>query len=393
MAEPWLSIIGLGEDGLEGLTSASRAALDRAAVVFGGPRHLALAGVGDRGRVWPVPFDIAPVLALRGQSVAMLASGDPFWFGAGGAMVRELAPGEWRNFPGISVFSHACGQLGWRVEEVRCLGLHAAPLAHLRPLLSPGARLILTLRDGAAVGDLARWLMDAGVPDAEMWVMEALGGPAQRLRSVTAAGYDLADVGALVAVALELPAATRRFSQVPGRSDALFAHDGQITKSPMRAVTLAALAPTPNALLWDLGAGSGSIAVEWCLAGGRAIAVEARTDRMANITANIAAFGLSGRMQAVQGQLPDAIAGLARPDAVFVGGGFSADLMQRLQVQAKGARLVVNTVTLETEALVTALQAALGGSLMRMEFAMAEPLGSFRGWTAARPVVQWAVQL
>ena len=393
MAEPWLSIIGLGENGPEGMTPASRAALVAAEVIFGGPRHLALVDAGSRGQAWPQPFDIAPVLALRGRRVAVLASGDPFWHGAGGSLTQVLSAGEWQAFPGTSVFSLAAAHLGWRLEAVTCLGLHAAAISGLRGQLYPSARLIVTLRDGAAVAELAGWLTAAGHGAAQIWVMEALGGPRERVRQTSAAGCDLADIGPLVVAALHVPAQGPYLPNTAGLPEALFAHDGQITKSPVRAVTLAALAPRQNALLWDLGAGSGSVSVEWCLAGGRAIAVEARADRMANILSNINSFGLAGRMRAVQGALPEAISDLDPPDAIFVGGGFSAALMDRLTALPKGTRLVVNTVTLETESLVSALQARHGGSLLRMDFAQAEPLGSLRGWQAARPVVQWSVIL
>ncbi len=393
MAEMWLSIIGLGEDGLEGLTDASRAALLAAEVIVGGPRHLALVGAGGRGMVWPVPFDVAPVLALRGRPVVVLASGDPFWHGAGGSLTAVLSPGEWRCFAGVSVVSLAAAHLGWRLEEVTSLGLHAAPIARLRQYLAPNARLIITLSGGAAVAACAQWLTGQGLGATQLWVMESLGGPGQRVRRASAASFDLPDVGPLVTLALQAPPKGPFLPGAPGRPEALFAHDGQITKSPVRAVTLAALAPTAGALLWDLGAGSGSISVEWCLAGGRAIAVEARQDRLSNIQANIDRFGLSGQMQALLGRLPDAIGGLEVPEAVFVGGGFSADLIDWLTALPKGTRLVVNTVTLETEALVVDLQARLGGSLMRMDFAVAEPLGRLRGWQAARPVVQWSVVL
>ena len=395
MDRAWLSIIGISEDGPDGLTSASRAALGAAEVVFGGPRHLALVAalIGARGRVWPVPFDIAPVLALRGRRVAVLASGDPFWHGAGGALVQGLTVGDWQSFPQASVFSLAAAHLGWRLEEVTCLGRHARPLAALRADLQPGARLIVTLRDGAAVGDLARWLVGQGLGETALWVMEALGGPRQRVRAVHAEGYHLADVGDLVAVALMVPPRAAALPRVPGRADDLFAQDGQITRSPVRAVTLSALAPRSGQVLWDLGAGSGSVSVEWCLAGGRAIAVEPRADRLANILKNIEDFGLTDRMRAVQGVSLAVVAGLEPPDAVFVGGGFSGDLMDRLLVLAKGARLVVNAVTLETEALVIGLQALHGGSLMRIDIAQVQPLGALRGWAPARPVVQWSVQL
>ncbi|WP_134724773.1 precorrin-6y C5,15-methyltransferase (decarboxylating) subunit CbiE [Paracoccus luteus] len=389
MAE-WLSIIGMGEDGPEGLTPAARAALEGAGVVFGGPRHLALAGAGDRGRAWPVPFDIAPVLACRGLAVAVLASGDPFWFGAGGALAAALRPDEWRAFPAPGVVSLAAARMGWRIEDTACLGLHAAPFDGLAAHLRPGARIIATLRDGPAAGALAGWLMARGWGDTALSVMERLGGPRERLRATTAAGFDLTDVQAPVAVALTPQGGVPR-PRGPGLPDDAFAHDGQITRRPVRVLTLAALAPAPGAVLWDLGAGSGSVSIEWALAGGRAIAVERRADRAANIAANIARFALAGQVTAITADsaaLPD----LPAPDAVFVGGGLTEGLAQALWDRLPpGARIVANAVTLETESLLAALHARHGGSLLRIELAEAAPLGGLRGWTPSRPVVQWAV--
>ncbi|PTX42807.1 precorrin-6Y C5,15-methyltransferase (decarboxylating) [Gemmobacter caeni] len=386
MAEPWLTIIGLGEDGLPGLPDASRAALAAAEVIFGGPRHLALVDAGGRGQPWPVPFDIAPVLALRGQRVAVLVSGDPFWFGAGSSLAAALEPGEWRAVPVAGVFSLAAARLGWRLEETICLGLHAAPFERLVPHLAPGARLICTLRDGPAAAALAGWLVAEGWGDSRLWVMEALGGPRARIRQGSAADIALPDVTAPVAVAME-PVGRAGLPRSPGLPEALFAHDGQITKSPIRALTLAALAPRAGEMLWDLGAGSGSVSVEWALAGGMACAVERRVDRIANIRANIGRFGLSHRIALHEGASAEVLPRLPRPDAIFVGGGFDEGLFALLP---KEARLVVNAVTLETDALLTRLHACQGGNLMRFDIARAEPLGPMRGWHPLRPVVQWS---
>ena len=386
MAEPWLSIIGLGEDGPTGLTDASRAALAAAEVVVGGPRHLALVDAGARGIAWPVPFDVAPVLALRGRRVAVLASGDPFWHGAGGSLVAHLAPGEWRCFPVPGVMSLAAARLGWRLEDVACLGLHAAPFERLVPHLAEGFRAICTLRDGAAPRALADWLVAQGWGATRLWVMESLGSPRERLREVRAADFALADVAAPVAVALAA-AGGPALPRTPGLPDAGFAHDGQITKAPVRALTLAALAPRAGELLWDLGGGSGSISVEWCLAGGRAVSVEARPDRAANIRENARRFGLTDRLTVIEGRSAEVIPTLPPPDAIFVGGGFDAALFARLP---QAARLVVNAVTLETEALVLDLHARHGGNLLRIELARAAPLGRMHGWDTARPVVQWS---
>ena len=394
MSDPWLTVVGLGEDGLGGLGDASRAAIAAAEVIFGGARHLALVGAGARGREWPVPFDLAPVLKMRGRRVVVLASGDPFWFGAGSLIAGRLAPGEWRALPVAGVVSLACARMGWRVEEVHAVALHAAPFARLRPVLSRGARVIATLRDGAAVLDLAHWLQEKGFGAVSMTVLERLGGPAERIRTACLEEIEMMDVSAPVAMALDgatLPAGAG-LSAVPGRAEAEFAHDGQITKAPVRAMTLAALAPRAGELLWDIGGGSGSVSVEWCLAGGRAIALEPRTDRIANIEANIEAFGLTARMRVMQRRAPEALAGLELPAAVFVGGGTSEALFVALWDRlAPGTRIVANAVTLESEALFVALQARHGGTLMRIEIAQAAPLGGMRGWVPSRPVVQWSV--
>lgn len=392
MTAAWVTFVGIGEDGLAGLPAVARTALDAAQVVFGGPRHLALAGVaGARGRTWPVPFDIAPVLACRGQAVVVLASGDPFWHGAGSSVAAHLGRGEWISHPAPSTFQHMANRLGWRLEEAVCLGLHAAPFARLLPHLHPGARLLCTLRDGAAAGDVAAWLAAQRFGASTLTVMEHLGGPAERLRETKAAPFTLDGIGAPVAMAI-MPDGAPGLPRSAGLPEVAFAHDGQITKSPVRALTLAALAPRPGQHLWDLGAGSGSVSVEYCLAGGRATAVEARGDRAANIRANAETFGLTHRLAVIEGRAPEAVSGLATPDAVFIGGGCDAALIAAVwDALPPSARLVVNGVTLETEALLATAHAEKGGILWRFEIASAGPLGRSRGWQPARPVVQWSV--
>lgn len=390
MSDPWLTIIGMGEDGPAGLSNASRAVLAKAETVFGGPRHLALAGVGKRAQEWPLPFAIDPVLACRGRETVVLASGDPFWFGAGSILAEALEPHEWTAHSGISSFQIAVARLGWRMETVSCHGLHAAPFARLRPHLHDGARLICTLRDGAAAVELAAWLAAQSFGASDLWVMEALGGPRERIRHLRTDAVALAEVAAPVVIAIE--ARGLGLPRVAGLDDALFAHDGQITKAPIRAVTLAALAPRPGEVLWDLGAGSGSVSIEWCLAGGSACAVELRADRAANIRANAAAFGINHRLSVTKGASLDVLAGLPEPDAVFIGGGAEDALLDALWDRLRpGARLVVNSVTLETDSTLTARHARRGGALLRLDLAQAAPLGSMRGWQPARTVTQWSV--
>lgn len=390
MAE-WLSIIGIGEDGPDGLGKASRDALAAAEVVFGGPRHLALIEHPDR-RPWPVPFSVAPVLALRGRPVAVLVSGDPFWHGAGGTLVPHLAPGEWRAWPAPSVGALAAARLGWRLEEVLLLGLHAAPLARLRPHLAPGLRAIVTLRDGAAAGDLLRYLSEEGFGESRVVVMERLGGPAERLRWLRV-DEGVAETASPVTVALQVQGGGRTVPRASGLPDDLFAHDGQITKRPVRALALSALAPRAGELLWDLGAGSGSIGIEWLLAhpATRAVGVEADPVRAARARANAARLGVE-RLEIRQGRAQDLLADLPDPQAVFVGGGCDGALLEALWARlSPGARIVAHAVTLETEALLVQWQAARGGQLLRIALSEVAPIGRRRGWRAAYPVVQWSV--
>jgi precorrin-6Y C5,15-methyltransferase (decarboxylating) len=394
MVDPWLHIIGLNEDGLAGLSSAARNAIEGAAVIFGGPRHLELAQAGPRGQAWPIPFSVDPVLALRGQSVVILASGDPFWFGAGGSITPHLARNEWRAYPAPSTFALAANLLGWRLEDTRCFGLHAVTFVQLLGHLHKNTQLICLLRDGDAPAELAAWLVAQGAGGTDMHVLERLGGPYQRQRHTRANAFDLTDVQAPVAVALSITQNAGRANS-PGLPDDSFAHDGQITKQPIRTMTIAALGPRKDAMLWDIGAGSGSVSIEWCLAGGRAIAMEAKPQRCANIATNITRFGLTKPMTLIEGKVdPTRLHDLPQPDAVFIGGGANDALVSTLcDLLPQGTRLVINGVTLETEILLAQWQARKGGTLLRIELASAAPLGTMRGWQPARPVVQWSVAL
>ncbi|MEM1370708.1 MAG: precorrin-6y C5,15-methyltransferase (decarboxylating) subunit CbiE [Pseudomonadota bacterium] len=396
---PWLSIIGIGEDGLNGLTAASQAALHTADVVFGGKRHLALANLNGLAKTqsWSVPFSIEPVLALRDQEkqVAVLASGDPFWFGAGGTLAQHLNPGEWQVFPNISTFSLVAARLGWRLEETACVGLHAAPMQRLRKYMATGQHTICLMRDGAAVGALGKYLSDAGFGDSEATVFAAIGGPRETYQTVSAHGlHEVPVVKDPVAVALNFRGGPG-LMRCPGLPDDGFHNDGQITKQPVRALTLSALAPRAGERLWDVGAGNGSIAIEWLLATGdhgNCIAIEPRADRGENVLKNAADYGVAGQIEWIQGKAPDALVSLQAPDAVFIGGGASEAMFNAIFAQvAPGTRIVANAVTLETEMLLHKWSAHLGGSLLRLEVSEALPLGQGRGWSPSRPITQWRV--
>jgi precorrin-6Y C5,15-methyltransferase (decarboxylating) len=309
-------------------------------------------------------------------------------------LARHLEPGEWRALPEASTFSLAAARMGWGLETVLCFGLHAAPLERLRPSLAPGVRAIVLLRDGAAVGELAAWLAGQGFGESRVTVMEALGGPRERVRSVSADGFALQGVDHPVCVALEVAGSGDVLTLASGRADEWFANDGQITKRPMRALTLSALAPRPGEHLWDIGSGSGSIAVEWLLSGAtlRATAVEANAERAGRIGENAARFGLQDRLTVVNGAAPGALDGLDTPQAVFIGGGLSEALLAALWAAVPtGTRVVGNAVTLDSEALLASWQADKGGTLLRIELSEAGALGTKRGWKAAYPVVQWSV--
>jgi precorrin-6B C5,15-methyltransferase / cobalt-precorrin-6B C5,C15-methyltransferase len=395
----WLSIVGIGEDGVEGLGANARGLIGAAEIVFGGKRHLALAASLIRGasRPWPSPFAGAAdeVLRHRGRQVCVLASGDPFLYGVGATLAQKIDAREMLVVPAPSAFSLAAARLGWSLPHTALLSVHGRELDLIRPHLQPGARLLVLTSDGDGPAALGKLLTELGFGASRLTLLEALGGSRERLRATTAASFDLGAVDALNTLAIEVEAAAdaRIIARAAGLSDHLFEHDGQITKREVRAVTLSSLAPRRGELLWDIGAGSGSVAIEWLLADPpfmRAVAVEARADRAARIRRNATAFGVPS-LELVQGAAPAALVNLPAPDAIFVGGGASAAgvLDTVLSALRTGGRLVVNAVTLETEALLLARHAALGGELIRVAVSRAGAVGEKTGWHSAMPVTQW----
>lgn len=392
----WLAIVGIGEDGRAGLSPAARAALDGAELVVGGARHLALAApLAAETLAWPSPLSAAyeTILARRGRPVCVLATGDPFHYGVGAELARRVAAEEIAAFPAASAFSLAAARMGWPLAECVQLTLHGRALERVIPALQPGARLLLLAWDGGTAGHLAALLTARGFGASRITALEAMGGPRERRRAARAEGFDLADVDPLNTLAVMVEGDGRAIPLAPGLDDDWFESDGQITKAEVRALTLAALRPRPGALLWDLGAGSGSVAIEWCLRHPtcRAITVEARADRAERIGRNARALGVPD-LAVVAGRAPEALAGLPVPDAVFLGGGVSRGGLIEAAWAAlpAGGRLVANAVTLEGEAALLAACADLGGRLTRIAVSRAEPVGGLSGWRPAMPVTQWA---
>jgi precorrin-6Y C5,15-methyltransferase (decarboxylating) len=396
---PWLSIVGIGEDGVAGLGRTAQRVVSEAEFVFGGDRHLALAAPLIKGetRRWPSPFDtmLTDLIALAGRKVCVLASGDPFLHGVGATIARRLPSGQMVVIPAPSAFSLAAARLGWPLQATETVSLHGRPVELLRPLLHPGRRVLALTSDGGGPAAIAALLAASGFGPSLLTVLEALGGERELIRSARADRFALDDVGPLNVVAIEVSAepGARVLPVAAGLPDELFEHDGQITKREVRALTLSALAPRRGELLWDIGAGAGSVAIEWMLADPslRAIAVEADPGRAARIGRNALALGVPG-LEVVEGMAPAALAGLPRSHAVFIGGGGSDDGVIDAAIEAlpAGGRLVANAVTLEMEALLLARRAALGGTLTRIAVSRAAPVGSMQGWRPAMPVTQWS---
>ena len=383
---------------MAGLSEAAREQVASAEIVFGGKRHIALAAPLIRGaaRCWPSPFEraVEEVLAQRGRRICVLASGDPYCYGVGSVLAGHIDPGEMEVMPAPSSFSLAAARLGWALPETALLSLHGRTLDLVRPHLQPGARVLALTSDGEGPAALARLLAGSGFGPSHLTVLEALGGPRERVRTATVAQFDLSAIDDLNVVAIEVRAApgARVIARAAGLDDDLFEHDGQITKREVRAITLSSLAPRRGELLWDVGAGAGSVAIEWMLADAslRAIAIEREAARASRIRRNAATLGVPA-LHVVEGAAPDVLETLPVPDAIFVGGGASDPgvLDKAAAVLPARGRLVVNAVTLATEALLLERHALLGGELVRIGLSRAQPMGRERGWRPALPIIQW----
>ncbi len=396
---PWLHIIGLGEDGLDGLSTVSRALIGSAELIVGGARHLALIGESKAEKMaWRQPLaDTMPdLLRWRGRHVVVLATGDPLCYGIGNQLLRHVPLAELRIIPAPSAYALAGARLGWDAAEIDRVTVHGRPLETLRRYFAPNAKLLVLAHDGSTPAEAARLLVEAGYGESAVTVFDHMGGDKERRVDGTAADWHEPRGTDFNTIAIHCIAGPRakRFRGAAGLPDHAFESDGTITKREVRAVTLAMLGPHPGAVLWDVGAGAGSIAIEWLLLEPRAeaIAIEREPARIALIARNAEALG-TPELEIEPGEAPAVLEGLPDPDAVFIGGGLSApELIETCYERLKpGGRLVANAVTLEAEATLIRARERLGGTLARLAISRAEALGPFSAWRSLMPVTQYAV--
>lgn len=394
---PWLHIVGIGANGLESLSPAARAALESAEVIVGGERHHTLADVFSAERLaWPSPFDalIEKLASMRGRRVAVLATGDPLWYSVGARIGRAFEPGEIAFHPQLSAFQLAACRMGWSLADVETLTVHGRPTEQMIPFIEPGARLLILTTGAETPAQIANALTDRGYGPSRLTVLANMDTTDEQRMSGTAETWAgiAPDFNTLAVEVLPGPAPQVR-SRTPGLPDDAFASDGTMTKREVRAITLARLMPMRGALLWDIGCGSGSIAIEWMRAArdARAIGIEPRADRRALAAANASTLGAPG-LKLVDGKAPEELFNLPSPDAVFIGGGMSEKTFDAVWSALKPTgRLVANSVTLESEALLLDLQARYGGELSKISIARAEPVGRLKGWRPFMPVTQWSL--
>ena len=393
----WLHIVGIGEDGLDGLVPAARAVVEAAEVIIGGERHHQLVGRVSAERLkWPNPFDalIAQLQALSGKRVVVLATGDPLWFSVGARIGRSIDPSEITYYPQISAFQLASVRMGWSMADVETLTVHGRPVEQIIAFIQPNQRLLILTTGYKTPGQIAKFLADRGFGASKMTVLAAMGGENELRFDGIAATWDH-EVPAFNTLAVDCIAApdAALLPRVPGLPDELFEHDGTMTKRETRAVTIAKLMPMRGALLWDIGTGCGSVAVEWMRAAryAQAIGIEPRADRRAMAAQNALALG-TPKLELVAGTAPEVLQGLAAPDAIFVGGGLTDGVFDAAWAALKPlGRFVSNAVTLESEAILMELHKKYGGELVRLAVTRAEPVGPYRGWRPFMPVTQWSL--
>ena len=397
-SQKWLAIIGIGEDGLSGLSSIARSLIDTAEILVGGDRHLDMLPADVRSRlVWAFPIEstIQQIISCRGKSVCVLASGDPLWFGIGTTLLKKIPMEEIVIIPSPSTFSLICARLGWSLNEVETLSLCGRPASLLHTYIYPNAKLLILSSGERTPEVVANILCDRNFSNSKITVLEHLDGEKERITSNIASQYqhfpEFANLNAIAVECIPNPDA-KILSRIVGLSDDVYHHDGQLTKCEVRAITLSALAPNAGELLWDVGAGCGSIAIEWMRSHPRCQAIAIEKSRTHFISENAIALG-TPNLKIIEGKAPEILQGLPTPDAIFIGGGATVPYLFETcweNLRSHG-RLVANIVTLEGEQKLFQWQQKYGGTLTQISISRAEALGAFLGWKPMRPVTQWQV--
>lgn len=393
----WLSLIGLGENGVDGLSNAAKLVLRGADHVYGAKRHFDLIGSMDAElHAWPSPFDamVSEVSQLKGEKVVVLATGDTSWYSVGNLLSKAFGADQMQVFPNVSAFQWAAARMGWALQNTTCLSVHGRAVEQINQHLQPRNRLLVLTSNGAAVTEIAKSLTDAGFGDSQLTALSHLGGENEQTfaSQAKAWGHDVPDLNTL---AIDCVAGNTAQVLAPHHSlpDTAFVHDGTMTKRDIRATTIAKLMPMPDALLWDVGAGCGSVAIEWMRAvrGAKAIGIEMRADRREMAQQNARALG-GLDLQLIAGKAPEALAGLGAPDAIFIGGGLSEGVFEFcLDALGVHGRLVCNAITLSSEIILMNMHEKYGGSLTKLQIAQVYPVGSKRGWKTAMPVTQYSL--
>ena len=396
MTSPWLHVVGIGEDGMDGLNPLTRSVVESAEVIIGGDRHHEFSGISGVERIaWPSPFDplIERIRSLRGRRVVVLVTGDPLWYSAGARIGRAIDSSEVTFHPHVSAFQLASVRMGWSMADVETLTVHGRPVEQMIAFIQPGQCLLILTTGSETPSKIAAFLAERGFGRSQMTVLAEMGGQREQRFEGQASDWDhvVPDFNTL---AVECVAASDAalLPRVPGLADDMFSNDGTMTKSEVRAVTLARLMPMRGALLWDIGCGCGSVAIEWMRAArhSRAIGIEPRADRRLLAARNALALGTPG-LQLVDGTAPAALDGLEKPDAIFIGGGLTPEIVSScLETLRPLGRLVCNAVTLETEARLNRVHREYGGDLVRIQVSRARPVGRRHGWNPHMAVTQWS---
>lgn len=397
MNDKWLHIVGIGEDGMDGLTPVTRTVVETAEVIIGGDRHHQLSESVTATRVaWPSPFNalIETLESYRGKRVVVLATGDPLWFSVGARIGRSIDPSEIVYHPQLSAFQLTAARMGWSLADVETLTVHGRPVHQMVAFIQPDQRLIILTTGAETPAQIAQFLTERGFGKSQMTVLASMGGDKEQRFDGTAADWAHA-VPAFNTLAVQCIAApdAALLPRVPGLGDDLFQSDGTMTKQEVRAATVAKLMPMRGALLWDIGTGSGSVAIEWMRAAryARAIGIEPRADRRAMAAENALALG-APKLELIDGQVPAALQGLDAPDAIFIGGGLSEEVFDIAWDKLRPlGRLVANAVTLESEAILIGLHKKYGGDLVKISVQRAEPVGRLTGWRPSMTVTQWSL--